>query len=751
MLRNIVIFLLALVICPYINFGQTTFNGSIKSESDSSLLSSAAIYIPELAIETRTDKNGEFRIDKIPKGYYFLQVDKFEFRTYSTVVFINDSVSGKIIYLKPGINKLDEIVVYGNQQDKRSETSNSIDVLDSKTMREMGAMNLSDGIAKLPGVNQLSTGAGISKPVIRGLFGNRIQTVLLGMRFDNQQWQDEHGLGLSDVGVDRIEIIKGASSLFYGSEAMGGVLNIINEKAAPLNKTISDFSTQVFSNTYGYAIDAGIRKTTNKTNWGIRIGTESHADYSDGNGTRILNSRFGGTLAKAFLGFKRKHWVSETNYLISQNNFGFLMDAYQLYDKQDNRFSRSFERPHHSVLMNMLTSQNTFFLRSSKFKINIGAHINNRQEQEGSGGISLNMLLQTYSAMFLWIKNFNPSTELSIGSQDQFQSNKNLGSRSIVPDANLGEFSIFAYLKKKAKFLVAEGGLRYDLKNIHTLPTNNLNSGSLSNPGSEVVPVNKTYNTVNGALGISAFDRKRFNLKLNFTTGYRGPNLAELSSNGLHEGSLRYEIGNVNLKIEQNLCADVYVEYYNKWMNLFASAYVNKFLNYIYLQPDSADYFGFKIYEYVQKDATIQGVEAGIKLHPPGLKMLQLNSSYSGIVGETKDHEYLPFIPAQKISNELRIQKDQLKKFKNTFVSLVYIYVFNQNSPNQFETKTKSYQLVNASIGTELSNEKNKFLISLSCNNILNEVYYDHLSRFKYFGIYNIGRSINLNLKFQFN
>src|SRR6185369_11396047 len=152
-----------------------------------------------------------------------------------------------------------------------------------ETMPENGALSLSDGIAKIPGVSQLTTGAGISKPVIRGLFGNRIQTVLLGLRFDNQQWQDEHGLGLSDVGVERVEIIKGAASLLYGSEAMGGVLNIIEEKPAPMGKTQSDVSMQLFSNTYGIATDAGVKHSNEKCNWRLRIGEVSHGDYSDGN------------------------------------------------------------------------------------------------------------------------------------------------------------------------------------------------------------------------------------------------------------------------------------------------------------------------------------------------------------------------------------------------------------------------------------------------------------------------------------
>ncbi len=111
----------------------------------------------------------------------------------------------------------------------------------------------------------------------------------------------------------------------------------------------------------------------------------------------------------------------------------------------------------------------------------------------------------------------------------------------------------------------------------------------------------------------------------------------------------------------------------------------------------------------------------------------------------------MPFIPAQKINNEVKFKTDKFKKLKHCYVSLVYIYVFAQNKANQFETATPAYQLVNAGIGADWP-IKNKLLnISIAGNNLLNEAYYDHLSRFKYFGIYNIGRSINLNLKFHFN
>jgi iron complex outermembrane receptor protein len=320
-----------------------------------------------------------------------------------------------------------------------------------------------------------------------------------------------------------------------------------------------------------------------------------------------------------------------------------------------------------------------------------------------------------------------------------------------VPNANLFETSLFTYLKKHFKYAVIEGGIRYDYKIIETLPTGVLNSGSAYNPGVNIIPVNNNYNTVNGALGASIFDTKHVNIKLNASSGYRGPNLAELSSNGLHEGSLRYELGNVNLKLEQNICTDVYAEYYNNQFTLFGAAYINHFFNYIYLQPSNDDYLGFRIYNYVQKDATLKGAEGGIKIHPSNLKFLLIQSTYSGIVGKTNNNEYLPFIPAQKINNEIKIKSDKIGKLSNSFMLVGYTYVWAQNTPNQFETSTKGYDLVNASIGTELHGVKNNFIISLCGNNLLNKAYYDHLSRFKYFGIYNIGRSISLNLKFQFN
>lgn len=737
---------LYILLFAFSGYSQVTLKGVVTSDSANVKLDKVLISLPELNLVTQSNELGFYQISNIPKGQFTVQYKLLGYQTVIRFINMNDTLVQKNMSLKQSFVEYSEIVVYGTNDVDNEKTANTISQIDATSMRTSGALNLSDGIAKLPGVSQLTTGSGISKPVIRGLYGNRIQTVLYGLRFDNQQWQDEHGLGLSDVGIDRVEIIKGAASLLYGSEAMGGVINIIEEKSAPVNTIKADFSTRGFSNTYGNATDIGVKGAGKKINWRIRIGEDSHADYSDGNNKRVLNSRFGGYYAKAGFGFNNKRWISQNNYMFTKSNFGFLMDTVQLRDEADTRTSRSFDRPHHTVYLNVFSSQNSFFLKNSKLKVNLGFQNNNRQEQEGGNKISLNMLLNSSIANIVWTKLFKDKFELNIGTQDLYQTNTNLGARTIIPDANTIESSAFSYLKVNLNHLVLEGGLRYDHRYIQTFATGNINVDPVG-PGAKILPFQKSYNALNGAIGISWFDAKHFNVKANFSSGYRSGNLAELSSNGLHEGTYRFEIGNTNLKIEQNICADILFGYKASWFNVSASAYYNRFLNYIYLAPSDKEYIGFQIYNYLQQNATIKGAELLADIHPTSISWLNWMTSYSYVDGSLDNGNYLPFISAPKLNSDVKLSFRNSKKIKEFFLKPGITYVFVQDRLGDFETITYDYGLVNLSAGVTINNPKNIIQISLSGNNLLNKTYYDHLSRFKYYGIYNIGTNVSLNFK----
>jgi len=644
------------------------------------------------------------------------------------------------------VKHLKEVEVAVIHNTYTNTTALNVSGLSAEKMRSRGAFNISDGLTAVPGISQMNTGVAISKPVIRGLHGNRLQTVFSGLRFDNQQWQDEHGLGISDIGVDHVEIIKGPASLLYGSEAVGGVINIIEEKNAEEGKITGDLNTRFLSNTYGNATDIGFKGNQNNKNWRLRAGYESDADYQDGKDVRILNSRFSGYYFKASYGFSKKKWICQNNYSGSLNNFGFIMSDSKTDKDLDERLSRTMDGPHHTVLLNILSSQNMLVLKKSLLKLNLGAQSNIRMEDEGGGEISLNMHLSSLVYNLQWIKMLTEKTELIISSQGILQNNSNYGKRIIVPDANMTETGLSFFLNRKFGMLILEGGIGGNYRHIKTFE-----SGSFNMPDKEIGPFERALPSLNGMLGATLNPSGRWNIKLCGSSGFRSGNMAELASNGLHEGIFQYEIGNPDLKAEQNFNAELALNYTSEQFEFSVAAFNNYFNNYIYLAPTSETFYGITIFRYFQGNADLYGGEAAVSIKPKALKGLEVSSSFATVTGLLSDTAYLPFIPADKLHGEIRYTFSFKKAVKDFYVSLSNDYVFRQDRPAVNETPTPDYNLLNAGIGTELLLGKQTLKLGLICNNLLNEYYYDHLSRFKPYGFHNIGRNIILNIQIPFN
>ncbi|MCB0395213.1 MAG: TonB-dependent receptor [Flavobacteriales bacterium] len=744
-----IVFLWLLCLVWAAAYPQVCITGKVVSDSSGTPVTLANVYIPEYGVASATDHDGAFTLCKLPEGTVHLQVTYVGYRTFISRVQISDTLQEINITLTPSAIDYQEVTVYGEQTSASNATANNIASLSTISMRQQGALTLVDGMAQLPGVQKLTTGPGISKPVIRGLYGNRIQTVVFGLKYDSQQWQDEHGLGLTDMGVDRIEVIKGPASLLYGSEAMGGVLNILEEKPAPVGQTLGDATVRFSSNTLGLSTDAGIKSSTENNHWRIRLGEENHADYTDGRGERVLNSRFAGYHAKASYGHLSGKWTSENNYAFSLSHMGFLLEAGQPL-VPDDRNSRSFQLPHHTVFMHILATKNTFYLGRSVLKTNIGVHLNNRQEQEGGNRISLDMQLNSYTGNTIWSRRIGKNSEVSAGIQAMHQTNVNNGSRSIVPDASISEGSIFTYLKHHFKSLVMEGGFRYDLKHINTLPTGTINNDFPNNPGKEVIPFSRTYGTVNSSAGVS-FVKKHWNVKANISTGYRAGNLAELSSNGLHEGTIRYEIGNIHLPIEQNACTDLTATYEVRALTVSASGFYNQFHDYIFLAPINKEYIGFPIYLYIRDNASLIGWEGDVQLHPKAFGNVSLRATCAQVTGKAGNGDYLPFIPAGKITGEVKWKSKENIKRRQTFAGFGADHILPQDHPAQFETSSPGYTLIHASAGVSFIGQRRDVMLSVAATNLLNEVYFDHLSRYKYYNIFDMGRNISVHCHITFH
>lgn len=743
-LKYILLFLLSAGFCIAAN-AQSALSGVVSDMGSGKPLSHVTVYIPELQTGTLSNEDGTFTLSSLAPGTFTISFSYVGYKTVIMTVVIDAATPPLQIEMENTGIEGESVVVYGTRNSDPDRTAVNISTMSLAEARERGSYSISDALSKLPGMSQLSTGRGISKPVIRGLYGNRIQTQLLGMRFDNQQWQDEHGLGLTDEGIDRIEIIKGPASIMYGSEAMGGVLNILEEKPSEKDRREQDLSARFFSNTVGGAADYGFRKWRDNKIMRLRLGAESHGDYIDGNGNRVYNSRFDGISGKGTYGFRKTQWYSTNNLMVSFNRFGFLMDSeLNRIDTTAPRWSRNFSGPHHQVFFTMVTSQNTIYKGQTQWKVNLGIHSNLRQEQEGGNRISLEMLLNTFSGDAQWIRDISSTSEFTAGIQPMLQLNNNFGSRVIVPNATLAENGIFGYWRKSWNHLVFESGLRFDLKSITAFETSDFTFAEDDAAGKNLL-----FLSPNGSAGIAYQYAGHFTAKLNVSSGYRAPNLAELYSNGLHEGTLRWEIGDAQMKSENNINAEASVIYETKVFSGSASAYHNQFFNYIYLNPTGEKYYGFDIYRYVQKDAYLQGGELTLDVSPVRIP-LDFSAGYSLIRAKTSDDEYLPFIPSDKIGGSLKLNLMEDKHPGETFITLGADYYFSQDRVGQFETPTGDYVLVNLGGGAVIHLTNQIIEVSLICNNLLDAAYYDALSRYKDYGILNPGRDVNLNIRIPF-
>lgn len=657
-------------------------------------------------------------------------------------------VHGQTIIDADSISKVipfDEVVISAYTEDRSKETTLNITSLQLSEIAKRGSFNLTDALANVPGVTQLSTGIGISKPVIRGLSGNRVLVVFSGLRFDNQQWQDEHGLGLSDIGISKVELIKGPLSLLYGTDAVGGVINILEEKKPIENSLVTDAGMQFHSNTLGGTLQAGIRANYGKRWFRIRVGIDNHADYSDGNNKRILNSRFNGNYLKTSFGFKRNNWQSDNYYNFSYNQFGFVLDDLPQFFEADDRWSRKMRGPHHIVMLHILSSVNTIQLKNSVLKLNAGIQSNYRAEDEGTSELSLAMHLFTSQYALKWSKQLKPKTHLVVANSSSFERNDNYGKRKIVPDAWMLESTVSTYLKHKLKLFVIEYGVGAGFRSIKTFLTPHVNTED-----KEIAPFSQTRYFGNGMFGVGFNPSAHWNLKLNSATGLRAPNLAELSSNGLHEGIYRYEIGNPNLKNEQNLNIELSIDYSGKCFQIGVTGFYNYFFSYIYLEPTTEEWFGFPVARFKQHNAALYGGEATFAFTPKHVKGLKLTAVYSGLVGKLDNGDYLPYIPAQRVKPELRYDYLGTKKWKSAYGFVNTNIVMQQTLLNPAETKTPSYTLLNAGVGFEVKSGRLRYDVSVTAKNILNKAYVDHLSRYKPLGLLNIGRNISINCKINF-
>jgi len=627
--------------------------------------------------------------------------------------------------------QLNALVVTGLTGDVHlNEVPAPISVIQPVDLQARASTNIINAIAQEPGVSQVTTGGAISKPVIRGLGYNRVVVVNDGIRQEGQQWGDEHGIEIDGASVHSVEILKGPASLMYGSDAMAGVLIFHPVPVAAPGAVQGSVSTEYQSNNglIEYSLNASCNH--NGLVWDARFSDKyAHAYRNSANGW-VLNSGFRERAASGMLGLNRDWGFSRLRLSYYHLTPGII-------EREEGATGYMPGLPFQQVYHYKAVLDNTFRLGEGRLKALIGWQQNRRQEfEESAGEFGLYFLLNTLNYDIKYQREIAGGWKYAAGVNGMGQISENKGEEYLIPDYRLFDAGVFATASKQLGGWVLSGGLRADVRLLHSLPLE-----------TRFEDFSRTFPGISGSIGAVRTIGEIVHLRINLSRGFRAPNLSELASNGEHEGTLRYEEGDQNLMPEYSLQGDIGLDFSSKYVSGQFAVFANKIDNYIFLSKTAEG--NPPVFTYTSGNARLFGGEAQLDFHP--IHSLHLGTTFSYVNGKQIGGTWLPMIPAPRLLSEIKYEFSHGGKLlNNAFMAVEVDWNARQNhfyAVDDTETATPAYTLLNMSAGTDIVIKgKKRASIYLMADNLLDTAWQSHLSRLKEVGIYNMGRNITVKL-----
>lgn len=630
--------------------------------------------------------------------------------------------------------ELGEIVVTGLAGDsKMKEMPAPVSVIRPADLTARAGGNIINAIAAEPGLNEITTGGGISKPVIRGMGYNRVVVVNDGIRQEGQQWGDEHGIEIDGASVHSVEILKGPASLMYGSDALAGILIFHPEPVRGPGEFGGSLSSEYQTNNgligYSLAADGNIK------GWmvGGRFSDKYAHAYRNARNGQVANSGYRERAASCMLG-RNGTWG------YSRLRFSYFHLTPGMIEGEGDNYGYMPSLPFQHVRHFKVVSDNTLHLGPGNLKLILGWQQNRRQEcEESAHEPDLDFRLNTWNYDVRYQATFGNGWKTAFGLAGMGQKSDNLGEEYLIPAYGLFDAGIFATATKLLGEWTLSGGLRADIRWLH----------SKALPG-RFQDFSRRFPGISASLGAVRPLGKHFIVRANVARGFRAPNLAELGSNGEHEGTFRYEVGNKDLMPEYSLQGDLGLDYTSKYVSVQSAVFISRIDNYIFAARNGGvSDEGLPVFAFRSGLAHLAGGEIGMDIHP--VHQLHLSSALSCVYAREKGGDDLPLIPAPRLFSEVKweITHDG-QLFNNAFVSLNLDWNMAQNhfyAAGGTETATPSYLLLGASAGTDVVIKgKTRMSLYIIGSNLTDQVYMPHLSRLKYIGIANMGRNVTFKL-----
>ena len=320
-----------------------------------------------------------------------------------------------------------------------------------------------------------------------------------------------------------------------------------------------------------------------------------------------------------------------------------------------------------------------------------------------------------------------------------YQRNRNYGEEVLIPDANTIDNGFFGIWNTKVHRWNFQAGLRFDNRQLNGLETAFGNNEKIEN-------INRNFSNLTYSIGAMYKDNLQ-TIRLNASSGFRAPNTSELLSDGEHEGSNRYEIGDADLNSEFARQIDLSYSLFTDHIEFTINPFYSSIDNYIYLNPADSMINGKQVYYYRQQNATLSGGELSFHWHPHNIHWLHLESAYSQILGQGENGKYLSLMPANNVNSTLKVEFREKESFYISEVFVQQILKFEQYNTAEFEKPSPQYQVLNIGMTANWKLGMAKLSFRAGVNNVFNTKYIDHLSRLRNLEVPGQGRNVYFGLR----
>jgi iron complex outermembrane receptor protein len=751
--------------------GQHTVSGLITDKHDDKLLlQHVSVSIPEFNRFDFSKEGGTYILRNVGVGIATLHFYLPGYAPLSIAINTADSATVVNIQLEKSALQFSAPSLTAARLNTLQPLPFSSLQVASDEWRRNGAVHPMAALSVLPGVDRITLGNAIQRPVIRGSSGNSVLAYQYGLRMETSSWNPYQDLELNDLSAGTSEIVKGPMTLLYGPNASGGVL-IFGEQLPPaLGSVVGNVSLGYSTNTAGVESAVGVNGAA-KSGWfyAFDAGVKNHTSYVQGDTGVVeknsedkdfaINSKYNSTAVKAMTGLSKSWGNSRLTFSYFRQQLGLVEPRPTGYFEpgtitRDQR-EREFFSPYVDVTTNKVAWQNVLLLGNGQLQANVGVQQSSRAEIDTLKEKYTDLRVSTISYDVHYASDLRSKAGFTAGVQGAIEKNSNEGKVFYQPNGDQSDIGVYGIGRYTVRKLQLTGGARYDLRRLSIQQVCELSAGF--NPDSVNIdrcPVDRNFNGLSVSAGAVWQINERFNVRLNGASGFSPMNSYQLSAFSRTMGMNRFIVGDAALNAEKNLQVDLGADYHTTSFFVNGSLFRNAVKDFTYASKSDSDIVivtdTLPVYGYRQEDAVLQGGDISFTLRPQSVRWIDFGVRYAWVraefTGKVKGN--VPWQPADKLSAAVTLRKEKMGTLYNSFLQLSATNYAAQNRTASFEQSTEGYTLFDLNAGGSMRWADQVFDITLSATNLLNTGYINPLSVYRDRNIREMGRNIVIRLRF---